>query len=835
MNVDQKRLVPPDVLQAALAEWLADEAPRRAPIELRETVMAATAHMPQRSPWLRLPLLDGRTRRLGAALASGLALVVVAAALVLLSFAPDPGPAGPITPAGSMAHPRAGHSATLLANGRVLIVGGSQRHGSTADDVEDVAVAELWDPRSRTFSPAGSLMEPRSGHTATLLPDGRVLIVGGGRIEAGREGRWMPIAAAEIWDPRSRSFIPAGSLNQPLREHTATLLPDGRVLIVGSLIGRSAQSEIWDPATGTFNEIAQTTQRRGRHTATLLPDGRVLIAGGGPESRSATTELWDPLTEEFGDGPSMIEARAGATAVLLADGRVLLIGGNERSASTVGTAELLDAAAGEFTPTGEFGPFVGHVSPPAAALPDGRVVVFGPEGSIELWHPETLSFTHTGDLPESRTLHTATTLPDGRVLIVGGYGNHVTYSQVLGSAVLYDPAAEPETPTRSPDPAGAGSFSAAAPLSDPRPLSDATRLPDGRVLLFGGYRDQAPGECEELRGPPVHTWDPSSERFEQLPGLPEPREAHTLVPLPDGRLLVVGGSLYRRSDEGCLNEPTTNVTLWDPLTNITLPAGSLREPRISPGGVALADGRVLVFGGTEPEESHDPHPERLASAEVWDPSTNSFTLVGPMADARSSATATLLADGRVLVVGGVGVSWECDGDPDDFTGYSCTALRPALASAEVWDSGTGLFTQAGSLAAPRTGHTATLLADGRVLIIGGRADDDSWRGPDHVSAEIWDPATDNFRPAGTLPEPRPLHTATLLDDGPVLVVGGAQSLVWDPASGEFAGDAWLAEPRLGHSAAPLSDGSVLIVGGIVAKPGWEYLLSAEIYQPVAPE
>jgi hypothetical protein len=138
----------------------------------------------------------------------------------------------------------------------------------------------------------------------------------------------------------------------------------------------------------------------------------------------------------------------------------------------------------------------------------------------------------------------------------------------------------------------------------------------------------------------------------------------------------------------------------------------------------------------------------------------------------------------------------------------------------------------GSLSVPRTRHTATILADGRVLIVGGRSDDERW-GPDHLLAEVWDPATGLFRVAGSMPRPHPLHTATLLDDGRVLVVSGAQGLVWDPATEEFSADAWLVEPRLAHTAVALADGRVLIVGGVVPEPPGGPLTSVEVYQPPA--
>jgi len=138
---------------------------------------------------------------------------------------------------------RDSHTATLLPDGRVLVVGGGCPPTQKCQD--HAVVAEVWDPQTATFEPAGSLAQLREGHTATLLPDGRVLVVGGSGWDGG------DLASAEVWDPTTASFSPAGSLAQGRRGHTATLLPDGRVLIVGGRDGDPlASAEVWDPSEG---------------------------------------------------------------------------------------------------------------------------------------------------------------------------------------------------------------------------------------------------------------------------------------------------------------------------------------------------------------------------------------------------------------------------------------------------------------------------------------------------------------------------------------------------------------------------------------------------------
>src|SRR6266853_1898148 len=178
-------------------------------------------------------------------------------------------------PTGSLATAREHHTATLLPNGKVLVAGGSENAGALAS-------AELYDPATGTWMTTGSLNDQRTSYTATLLPNGKVLVVGGyGR---GIFGVW---ASAELYDPVSGTWTATGSLATRRWLHTATLLPDGKVLVAAGAennnpIQSLASAEVYDPASETWATTGSLAHARSEHTATLLPNGKVVVAAGSP-------------------------------------------------------------------------------------------------------------------------------------------------------------------------------------------------------------------------------------------------------------------------------------------------------------------------------------------------------------------------------------------------------------------------------------------------------------------------------------------------------------------------------------------------------------------------
>jgi Galactose oxidase, central domain/Kelch motif len=369
---------------------------------------------------------------------------------------PSPTPSGmpsATTPAGQMTHGRSLHTATTLADARILIAGGY------FDNVP-ISSADLYDPKTGTFTATGPMTTARGFDTATRLADGRVLVAGG------NPGNWdfagELINSAELYDPNTGTFSPTGSMTTARDVHTATLLLDGRVLVTGgddTYPHPVASAELYDPKTGTFSPTGSMTTVRDWHTATLLADGRVLVAGGtalGMQSGTsflASAEVYDPKTGRFTATGSMSAARASHVATLLPDGRVLVTGGqHEDSGASLASAELYNPKTGKFTSTGPM--TAARTFHDATVLADGRVLVTGGDldgwgysghylASAEIFDPKTGTFTATGSMTDVRTSLTTTLLPDGRVLAAGGYDGKAD----LATAELYDPKTGTFSPT----------------------------------------------------------------------------------------------------------------------------------------------------------------------------------------------------------------------------------------------------------------------------------------------------------------------------------------------------------------------------------------------------
>lgn len=345
-----------------------------------------------------------------------------------VSVATEEAAAAPASRELPVAEPHLGHTATLLPTGKVLIAGGS------------VGTDALYDPAGGTCSQAGSLATSRARHTATLLPDGRVLVVGG-------SGGGCELSSAELYDSSGKLCSGAGSLESPREYHSATLLPSGKVLVAGGR-GRGrilASAELYDPSSNTWSPAGKLVKARYQHSASLLPSGKVLIAGGwGGSPCLASAELYDPASNTWADAGGLATPRQGHTATLLASGKLLLVGGENGRLHFVAAAELYD--------------------------------------------PSTNAWSGAGNLATARNLHTASLLPGDKVLVTGGHGAR----SCLESCELYD--------------SFSNTWSSVAGLAAPREEHTATLLLSGKVLVIGGRDGAGLASRDEQYDPLSSSW-----------------------------------------------------------------------------------------------------------------------------------------------------------------------------------------------------------------------------------------------------------------------------------------------------------------------------------------
>jgi N-acetylneuraminic acid mutarotase len=353
--------------------------------------------------------------------------------------------------------------------------------------------------------------------------------------------------------------------------------------------------------------------------------------------------------------------------------------------------------------------------------------------------------------------------------------------------------------------ADGGTWTPTGSLSEARTEHTATLLQNGKVLLAGGENGQGLLSSAELYDPATGTWTYTG-------SMNAMRFRHTATLLPNGKVLVVGGIVIRSDGS---SDVTASAKLYDPSTGAWTPTGSMNAARNGHSATLLQDGKVLVAGGN----NHDGWEgwNDLSSAEIYDPATGTWTPTGSMNAARSSHTATLLQNGKVLVAGGVVMfsngGWSA--------GYS----------AEIYDPATGTWTPTGSMSGARSGHSATLLQDGKVLVAG---ECPMWS-CDTFTAELYDSSTGTWSLTGSLSTVLEAPSATLLQDGKVLVEGGSDEVstvnsaeLYDPSTGTWTPTGSMSGARVSQTATLLQNGKVLVAGG---RGRWAWASQAELYTP----
>jgi Kelch motif/Galactose oxidase, central domain len=619
-----------------------------------------------------------------------------------------------------------------LTDGTALEAGGIDDKGNA------LSQTEIYDPASNSFAPTpGAMNEARDGCTATTLQNGTVLIAGGN--DYSRSGD-PTTNTAEIYDPVSRTFAyTTGNMTARRAFQVAVLLASGKVLLAAGVDTNLplASAELYDPSTGIFSATAgPLNSGRDQAAAVLLADGRVLIAGGSASNATLdTAELYDPATSTFSlAANTMSTGRRSASAAPLPDGNAIVGGGSSADPGQfpVASVDLFNASTNTFSPTAPL--HIARMTAAAVVLPDSSPLILGGidnqgtnsgnyEPSGEIYHLATGRFTVTGGLSSLRVAYASAPLNDGRVLIAGGFDAQVP----LSNAEVFDPTTGHFTPT-------------ANNLDAPRVSLNGVVLDDGKVLIANG----STGTTAEL-------FDPDTMMFTPTAGaMTDARSGATATPLRNGTVLIAGGF-------DLTGNALDSAAIYDPATETFHAAtGTMTTPRAFHTATLLNNGDVLIAGGTPNGGFSDV----LDTAELYAPATGLFTAAGnTMSTTRVSASANLLEDGKVLVIGGI------------------DANRFSVATADLFDPETGLFTKVrGTMSNPRAYQSSINLPDGRILIAGGSVvvplGPSGFGFTSTDTVDFYDPASNQFSPGVPMVASRDSFAATLLDSGKVLIPGG---------------------------------------------------------------
>jgi hypothetical protein len=627
------------------------------------------------------------------------------------------------------------HTATLLQNGKILVAGGLSTGGFS------LATTLIVDPLAGTITVGPSMTHARDRHTATLLKNGQVLIAGGVN-ENFQTNAFDINFNADLYDPVSNTITATGTMTTSRYDHTATLLTDGRVLLAGGIGGLGpgilASGEIYNPSgSGAFTPITVgMSVPRHRHAATLLPDGHVLITGGVTNDNSFTIAS----TIDVFTGTSFLQVgafsvRCDHTATLLQNGKVLLAGGMA-------------------------GPY------PGAATATTDLVSISGAGAVTV--------ASGASLKSARYEHTATLLPNGDVLLTGGGGS----TDPLSGGVRND------TETFRPN-ATTGSTTVRPSMAVARQRHTATMLTNGRVLIIGGYNLDANSNFNFAYPLSIETYEAQPESLALSTSLANGRISPVTVLLPNGKVLVLGGTSSTVSGNFVLAAELIDPT-FSPATVTS--AGSLDGQRSGMTATLLQNGNVLIVGGYNGRAA-------LGSALLYDPASNAFTQTGILHFARYGHTATLLQNGKVLIAGG-------------------KSATPIIVP-EIYDPVSGTFSDAAPMKAARYAHAATLLRDGRVFLSGGNNGSFPLN-----STEIYDPATDTFVFAQPMATPRQDHGMVTLQTGAVFIYAlNDDKEIYHPDSGAYS--------AVNGIGGQMQKGVLLPDGTVLITTGYNYNFSSE--------
>jgi len=683
---------------------------------------------------------------------------------------------------GSMHSRRSYFTLSLLPDGRVLAAGGyyydSGDHYLNSSEIFN-PVDQQW------YLVADSMSGARRNHTATTLLDGRILVVGG-------ENATDKLNTAEIFDPATNLWSDAPSMTIKRVGHTATRLNDGRVLVVGGCFSNLACTdtiEIYNPQTNSWTylyDLALTSRKN--HAASLLPDGTVLITGGmnyGTPYNTYynTTFLFNPVGDHLTSKAAMTATRSEHFMAVRRDGKVLVVGGFKTGILGnifIKSTELYDPVSNTWSPSTEQW-INGRRSATAILDPFGNFYLIG---GYNADYPAGIFVTEKRDIDSEtdwnqfapiddmypRFDHAAIQLVNGGFLIAGGrkgaltvdyYNSAEIYQNLSGSSVSY------------PNTLGDGVYASAGTL-----------LANGDLLITGGIGAAAMASTSQC-SKTAYLWSNTLDERDDLPSMTYQRCGHTVTLLKDGRVVVIGGSPTIPYSTSLRFVEILNGDEWQIVstpfetnggTATLLPNGEILTIDLEnkPYGILfnpdsletrrtantysghynghtatlLPNGKVLIYGSSQTN-----------IMELYDPVADTFATVTPPLHMFTNHTATLLEDGKVLFAGGRNTD-------DDY-------LMPdvPLHDVRIYNPATNFWTTMADLNVAHRNHSAVLLLDGKVAVFGG----DSFSESDMAVVEIFDVFANNWVISGLMHVDRKYHDAVMSPQGNVLIFGGTSS------------------------------------------------------------
>ncbi|MFO1425953.1 MAG: kelch repeat-containing protein [Steroidobacteraceae bacterium] len=647
-----------------------------------------------------------------------------------------------VRPAGPAPAIPEGATLTLVPDGRILISGGG-------------GPPQTWNPAKRTWEPdmAAANGVRRFYPSATLTAAGRVVVIGGLDVPFTNRTQQPALGSSDSWKPRTGRWDRGPALLTPRWGHAAVALGADDVLVTGGASAASGE-QVMGALLASVELVGENAAQaraplqhaRIRHSATRLADGRVLVAGGSDDRGQplASVEIYDPKADRWQAAASLAIARTRHAAVLLGDGRVLVTGGSDAGGAALRSTEIYDPRSDSWSRAPEL--FEARIAPHATALPGGDVLVSGgerwgehPAEGLELWDAKQQRWQVAGQLPWQLRHHHAAALPDGHVLLFG----QDSYSGTAALAWLRD-AEETLAPEM---PSGA----------------TLTPLADGRLLLVGGRRRQQISALASI-------YDPQSGRWSSAHPLRWARSGHRAQLLRDGRVLVLGGEIDvppsphpERPVDRAPEIPSYPAEIWDPQSDtwtssatLLVPSGAWAEPALLP------DGRVLLRAIDGQRYS-----TTVLAYRTWDPREDSLTGLTSVARPRGGS--------------GIGVAL---GYPDGHLLYLASIDDPrdplAGRGTDLWDARERQWRSLPPAAVSLEGAQLLPLEDGGALAWQRVAAGDPRVGP----FQRWSPR------AGWTQVPLPpeltardsIRAHSLQDGSLLLVVDGARSWLFDAAA-----------------------------------------------------